>query len=61
MEEKKLNKYIKSKKKSTSYIGASVVTAAVLLSTPLMLNAESTVLPNIDVTEKTEKTDYTQT
>ena len=56
-----MNKYIKSKKKSTSYIGASVVTAAVLLSTPLMLNAESTVLPNIDVTEKTEKTDYTQT
>lgn len=62
LEEKKLNKYITSKKHKTSnYIKASVVTATVLLATPLMLNAESTVLPNVDVTEKTEKVDYTQT
>ena len=61
LEENKLNKYIKSKKKSTTYLSASVVTAGVLLTAPMMLNAESTVLPNVDVTEKIEKTNYTQT
>ncbi len=57
-----MNKYIVSKKhKTANNFSASVVTAAVLLSTPLMLSAESTVLPNIDVNEKKEKIDYTQT
>lgn len=53
--------YIVSKKhKKTNYIGASVVTATVLLTTPLMLNADSTLLEKVDVTEKVEKTDYTE-
>ena len=60
LEENELNKYIKSKKKSTNYLGASAVVAAVLMS-PLMLNAQSTVLPDVDVSEKSEKIDYTQT
>ena len=60
LEENELNKYIKSKKKSVNYLSASVVAAAVIMS-PIMLNAESTVLPNIDVVEKSEKVDYTQT
>ena len=59
LEENELNKYIKSKKKSTNYLGASAVVATVLIS-PLMLNAQ-TVLPDVDVTEKTQKVDYTQT
>ena len=56
-----MNKYIKSNKKSTNYIiGASVVTAS-LLTNPMMLNAESTLLPNVDVVEKSDKVDYSQT
>ncbi len=56
-----MNKYIKSNKKSAHYIiGASVVTAS-LLTNPMMLNAESTVLPSIDVNEKTQKVDYNET
>lgn len=55
-----MNKYIVSKKhKTANYIGASVVTAAVLLTTPIMLSAE-TVLPNVEV--ETDKTiNYTET
>ena len=51
-----MNKYIVSKKhKTANYIGASVVTAAVLLTTPILLSAE-TVLPNVEVeTDKTIK------
>jgi catecholate siderophore receptor len=60
LEENELNKYIKSKKKSTNYLSDSAVVAAVLIS-PLMLNAQSTVLPDVDVSEKSEKIDYTQT
>lgn len=59
LEENELNKYIKSKKKSTNYLGASAVVATVLIS-PLMLNAQ-TVLPDVEVTQKSEKVDYTQT
>ena len=56
-----MKKYIKSSKKSTNYlIGASVVTAS-LLTNPIMLNAESTLLPNIDVTEKSDKIEYNET
>ena len=56
-----MNKYIKSNKKSAHYIiGASVVTAS-LLTNPMMLNAESTLLPNIDVTEKSDKIEYNET
>lgn len=55
-----MNKYITSKKhKTTNYLGASVVTATILLTAPVMLNAEATVLPSVEV--ETEKTiDYTQ-
>ncbi|MDX9900449.1 MAG: TonB-dependent siderophore receptor [Aliarcobacter sp.] len=55
-----MNKYIVSKKhKTANYIGASVVTAAVLLTTPIMLSAE-TVLPNVEV--ETDKTiNYSET
>jgi catecholate siderophore receptor len=55
-----VNKYIVSKKhKTANYIGASVVTAAVLLTTPIMLSAE-TVLPNVEV--ETDKTiNYSET
>jgi catecholate siderophore receptor len=60
-----VKKYIVSKKhKATSYLGASVVTASVLLSSPVILSAESnvstpTVIP-IDVveTKKKEKENY---
>ncbi len=56
-----MKKYIKSSKKSTNYlIGASVVTAS-LLTNPIMLNAESTLLPNVDVTEKSDKIEYSET
>jgi catecholate siderophore receptor len=60
MEERILNKYITSKKhKTTNYLGASVVTATILLTAPVMLNAEATVLPSVEV--ETDKTiDYTQ-
>ena len=61
LEEKKLNKYITSKKhKNTNYLKASVVTATVLLISPAMLNAESTLLSDVKVVEQSEKTDYTQ-
>lgn len=54
-----MNKYITSKKhKTTNYFKSSVVTATVLLSST-MLNAQ-TVLPDVEVIEKTEKVDYTQ-
>lgn len=55
-----MNKYIVSKKhKTANYIGASVVTAAVLLTTPILLSAE-TVLPNVEV--ETDKTiNYSET
>ncbi|MDD2292100.1 MAG: TonB-dependent receptor plug domain-containing protein, partial [Aliarcobacter sp.] len=55
-----MNKYITSKKhKTTNYLGASVVTATILLTAPVMLNAEATVLPSVEV--ETDKTiDYTQ-
>lgn len=59
LEEKNLNKYITSKKhKTTHYLKASVVSASVILSSTL--NAQ-TILPDVDVIEKTQKTDYTQT
>lgn len=54
------NHIVSKKHKTTNYLGASVVTAAVLLTTPLMLNAEATtVLDKIDVVE-VEKNDYTE-
>ena len=54
-----MNKYIKSEKhKSTNYLGASIVTAGVLLTTPIMLNA-STTLEQVDVVEK-EKINYSE-
>jgi catecholate siderophore receptor len=56
-----LNKYITSKKKNTNYLSASVVTATILLSTPMILNADSTVLDNIEVIEKNQQGDYSQT
>jgi catecholate siderophore receptor len=60
LEEKNLNKYITSKKhKTTNYFKSSVVTATVLLSST-MLNAQ-TILPDVEVIEKTDKVDYTQT
>jgi catecholate siderophore receptor len=47
-----LNKYITSKKhKTANYLGASVVTATVLLTSPIILQAESTVLQKVDVVE----------
>ena len=55
-----MEKYIVSKKhKTTNYLGASVVTASVLLSSPVILNADTTmsnptVLP-INVVETKEK------
>lgn len=56
-----MNKYIVNKKhKTANYIGASVVTATVLLTTPVMLNAESTVLENIQVETK-QDTNYNET
>ncbi len=54
-----MNKYIKNKKKSTNYISASVVTAIVLTS-PISLSAETKVLKEISVEDKTEKVDYEQ-
>ena len=55
-----MNKYIKSRKhKSTNYLGASIVTAGVLLTTPIMLNA-STTLEQVDVVEKSEKINYSE-
>lgn len=54
------NHIVSKKHKTTNYLGASVVTVAVLLTTPLMLNAEATtVLDKIDVVE-VEKNDYTE-
>ena len=45
-----MNKYIVNKKhKTANYFGASVVTAAVLLTTPILLSAESTVIDNVEV------------
>ena len=56
-----MNKYITSKKhKTVNYLGASVVTAAVLLTAPIMLNAESTVLENIEV-ETNQNINYSDT
>lgn len=56
-----MKKYIVSKKhKTVNSFGASVVTATILLSAPMILNAESTILPNIDVVEKSEKIDYSE-
>lgn len=56
-----MNKYITSKKhKNTNYFKASVVTATVLLISPAMLNAESSLLSDVKVVEQSEKTDYTQ-
>lgn len=56
-----MNKYIISKKhKTVNYLGASVVTAAVLLTAPIMLNAESTVLPSVEV-ETDKVIDYSDT
>lgn len=60
-----MNKYIVSKKhKTTNYIGASVVTASVLLSSPVILNADSTsskptVLPIKVVETKEKEQNYT--
>ena len=56
-----MNKYIVNKKhKTANYISASVVTAAVLLTTPVILSAETTVLPNVEV--QTDKIiDYSNT
>ena len=56
-----MNKYIVNKKhKTANYISASVVTAAVLLTTPVILSAETTVLPNGEV--QTDKIiDYSNT
>ena len=56
-----MNKYIVNKKhKTANYISASVVTAAVLLTTPMILTAETTVLPNVEV--QTDKIiDYSDT
>ncbi|MBP9491251.1 MAG: catecholate siderophore receptor Fiu [Aliarcobacter sp.] len=56
-----MKKYIVSKKhKTVNSFGASVVTATILLSAPMILNAESTILQNIDVVEKSEKIDYSE-
>lgn len=56
-----MKKYIVSKKhKTVNSFGASVVTATILLSAPMILNAESTILQNIDVVEKNEKIDYSE-
>ena len=56
-----MNKYIVSKKhKTANYIGASVVTAAVLLTTPILLSAESTVLDNVEV-ETNQNINYGET
>jgi catecholate siderophore receptor len=58
--EEKLNKYITSKKhKTANYLGASVVTATVLLTSPIILQAESTLLQKVDVVE-VDKNDYTE-
>ena len=55
-----MKKYIVSKKhKTVNSLGSSVVTATLLLTAPMILNAESTLLDKVDVTEKTE-IDYTQ-
>ena len=54
-----MKKYIVSKKhKSTNSFSASVVTATLLISTPMVLSADSTVLKDVDVVEKKE-IDYT--
>jgi catecholate siderophore receptor len=58
--EEKLNKYITSKKhKTVNYLSASVVTATVLLTSPIILQAESTLLQKVDVVE-VDKNDYTE-
>jgi catecholate siderophore receptor len=58
--EEKLNKYITSKKhKTANYLSASVVTATVLLTSPIILQAESTLLQKVDVVE-VDKNDYTE-
>ncbi len=45
-----MRNYIVSKKhKTTNYLGASVVSATVLLTAPIMLNAEATLLDKVDV------------
>lgn len=56
-----MNKYITSKKHKTSnYLKASVVTATVLFTMPVLLNAESTVLPKVDIIE-VEQINYADT
>ncbi|MFA6739942.1 MAG: TonB-dependent siderophore receptor [Arcobacteraceae bacterium] len=56
-----MNKYIVNKKhKTANYFGASVVTAAVLLTTPILLSAESTVLENVEV-ETNQNINYGET
>jgi len=56
-----VNKYIVNKKhKTANYFGASVVTAAVLLTTPILLSAESTVLENVEV-ETNQNINYGET
>lgn len=56
-----MNKYITSKKhKTTSYLTASVITASVLLASPTVLNADSTVIPNIDVVEVKKQENYSE-
>ena len=56
-----MNKYIVNKKhKTANYFGASVVTAAVLLTTPILLSAESTVLDNVEV-ETNQNINYGET
>lgn len=51
-----MSKYIKSKKhkSANASFGASVITASILLSAPMLLNADSTVLEQVDVVEKSE-------
>ena len=53
------NHIVSKKHKTTKYL-SSVATATILLGTPLMLNAESTVLEKVDVVEQNE-VNYSET
>jgi len=55
-----LKNHIVSKKHKTTKYLSSVATATILLGTPLMLNAESTVLEKVDVVEQNE-VNYSET
>ena len=56
-----MKKYIVSKKHtSVNYVGASVATAAILMSSPTLLCADSTIIDDVTVTGTQEKVEYSK-